>query len=170
MIEATTVKLSGDLLAIEYEGNSWKGSSGRVDVKIVFGELNKLIASGACIVESSDVITGNNLGFEISGASKATLEIEADKLDTEVSGASAIRLMGSVSEQLVNVSGASSYRAGDLISKEADIDGSGASNATIHVSGKLKADLSGASSAYYYGDPKIVDVNSSGASSVKKRN
>jgi hypothetical protein len=54
-----------------------------------------------------------------------------------------------------------------LKAENANVDGSGASNASVNVIGDLKADLSGASKVTYTGNPRNLEKSTSGASSVK---
>ena len=46
---------------------------------------------------------------------------------------------------------------------------SGASNGTINASGTLDANVSGASSLYYVGNPTLGDIDTSGASKVREK-
>ena len=45
---------------------------------------------------------------------------------------------------------------------------SGASDGTVNLTGTLDADVSGASKLRYYGNPTMGDIETSGASSIKK--
>jgi Putative auto-transporter adhesin, head GIN domain len=106
--------------------------------------------------------------LEVSGASKLSLtNLKNDSLRVDSSGASKIKVDGETKNLEVELSGASRLDAENLKSENADIDASGASNATIFVSTDLKADLSGASSVTYSGNPKNLVKKTSGASSVK---
>jgi hypothetical protein len=106
--------------------------------------------------------------LEVSGASKLSLtNLKNDSLRVDSSGASKIKVDGETKNLEVELSGASRLDAENLKTENADIDASGASNATIFVSNDLKADLSGASSVTYSGNPKNLVKKTSGASSVK---
>ncbi|MFY0689909.1 MAG: DUF2807 domain-containing protein [Cyclobacteriaceae bacterium] len=170
VIDGTTIKIERNRLVVEFERNSWKGSVDRTKVRITFDQLEELIVGGACELESDDKLVSSNLSLGVNGASKVNLEVQSQELVAEISGASSIRISGRVENQSIEISGASSYRASELDSNQAIIKGSGASNATISVKEALRADLSGATSVYYYGNPNVMDANTSGASSVKRRN
>ncbi len=108
--------------------------------------------------------------LEVSGASKLSLvNLKNDSLRVDSSGASKIKVDGETKNLSVELSGASRLDAENLKTENADIDASGASNANVFVSDGLKADLSGASSVVYSGNPKSVDKKTSGASSVKNK-
>ena len=51
----------------------------------------------------------------------------------------------------------------------ASVNVSGASYATIEVSGTMDADLSGASRLIYSGNPEVRSIDVSGASTLSKR-
>lgn len=106
--------------------------------------------------------------LEVSGASKLSLtNLKNDSLKVDASGASKIKIDGETRNLEVELSGASRLDAENLKSENANVDGSGASNASINVSGDLKADLSGASKVTYTGNPKNLEKSTSGASSVR---
>jgi hypothetical protein len=106
--------------------------------------------------------------LDISGVSKVSLtNLKNDSLKVDASGASKIKIDGETGNLEVELSGASRLDAENLKAENVDVDGSGASNASVNVSGDLKADLSGASKVTYTGNPKNLEKSTSGASSVK---
>ena len=109
-------------------------------------------------------------GLEVSGASSGNVSnVKADSLELKASGASKIKIDGTAKELEGDASGASTIDAESLNVEDADIDASGASNATVSASNDLKVDASGASKISYTGEPKNIKQNSSGASSVMKK-
>lgn len=106
--------------------------------------------------------------LEVSGVSKVTLtNLKNESLKVDASGASKIKVDGETKNLEVELSGASRLEAENLKAENVSVDGSGASNASVYVSGDLKADLSGASKVIYSGNPKNLEKSTSGASSVK---
>jgi hypothetical protein len=87
-----------------------------------------------------------------------------------LSGASDAEIV-SGSVQLLNaeVSGASNLKAFGLIAHEGVLDASGASSVQVFVDKSIKAHATGASDVYYKGKPEKVEVKSSGASSIKRK-
>ena len=57
-------------------------------------------------------------------------------------------------------------RVEDFVVEDADVEVSGASRATVYVTGRLDVDASGASRVDYLGDPILGRIDTSGASSV----
>ncbi len=171
VIERTTVKIEGRELIVKFENDRWKwsGSRDKVQVNITFTELERLDVSGACQLNVMDKITAEDFDLDVSGASDADIELDSRFLKVDISGASTVNLSGESEEQEIDISGASSFKARDFQTERTYVDASGASNATVYVKERLRADANGASSIYYYGDPEYVDAESSGAGSVRRR-
>ena len=104
------------------------------------------------------------------GAAHVTLNgLKNSSLAVDSSGASKIRIAGETAKFTAETSGASKVNADDLRAVDASIDGSGASNVDINVSGELNVDLSGASNVNYSGTPTAVHKKTSGAGSVSQK-
>ena len=124
--------------------------------------------SGASNLSLVDLKAGNT-SFDVSGASRVTGSIEITDGDIDVSGASTIELEGKGTNVRLEVSGASTARLDHFPVEIADTRVSGASNATIEVSGRLDIDISGASRLYYNGGAVLGSVQVSGASTLSRR-
>jgi len=107
--------------------------------------------------------------FDVSGASRATGDITMADGDFSVSGASTVELEGRADDIRLEVSGASTARLADFPMKSADVRVSGASNATVDVSDRLDIDISGASRLVYDGDAELGSVQVSGGSTLSRR-
>jgi hypothetical protein len=106
--------------------------------------------------------------LDVSGASKINLsELKNESLHVDASGASKIKVEGQTGDLEIKMSGASRLEAENLKSVNVEVDSSGASSASVFVSGDLKADLSGASSVTYSGNPQNMEKKTSGASSIR---
>lgn len=150
--------------------------------------LKEIEASGACDVTGEGLFKGSDMRLKASGASDIRLDVEAARLDIEASGASDmvvstqsttvnidcsgasdVRLKGSTQEFTAEASGASDVHAQELQTKNASVRASGAGSCYVAVSESIKAQASGGSSVYYYGEPERVAVSSSGGGSIKKK-
>jgi len=107
--------------------------------------------------------------FEISGATKVTGTLEARDTEFRVSEASKVELEGSANKMTLNASGASKLKLASFPLDEANVTLSGASEATIRVSGRLDVILTGASKLYYKGDPMIGDIMVSDTSAIERK-
>ena len=124
--------------------------------------------SGASSLELVEISAGD-VEFDVSGASKATGDITASNAEFDVSGASTVQLEGSASDIVADVSGASRMKLAGFTVNNADVSLSGASNGTVNLSGKLDANLSGASKLEYIGEPTMGAINTSGASTLSRK-
>ena len=135
-----------------------------------FSSTEKLdvTASGASSVELVEIIAADT-AFDVSGASEVTGDIIVKDLELEVSGASTVQLKGSADSIAADGSGASHLKLADLKVGNANIILSGASDGTVNLDGKLDAELSGASTLEYIGEPTLGITDISGASKLKRK-
>ncbi len=134
---------AGDI-EVELSGASnakWQGSA----------RVAQLHASGASTLDLAD--------FAVTG----------DNLTVEANGASTVRLGGSARAAVLKASGASQLKLADLALDAAEVELSGASNASIQVKERLNYDVNSASHLDYRGEPTIHQAETSGASSVSHR-
>ena len=139
-------------------------------VYITVPDLRTIELSGAVNLHSQNKLTFTELGIEISGATEANLELAVQKLDISSSGGSEMRFTGMANKVNMDVSGAVNIHAYDLLAEYVSLSISGAGDAEINVTKELLAEISGAASVRYKGDPQKVDSNVSGAGSIKKAN
>lgn len=188
LLDRLRVEQDGDTLRIGFERGLDFGTATR-RATIVLPEMRALSLSGASDANLSgfasddpldlrlsgassialDQVTSGAIDLEASGASRVTGRLRAADVRFEASGASRIELEGSGEEAELEASGASRLRLDDFTLRAATVRLSGASNAGVNVSRTLSAELSGASTLEYSGDPSIRDVETSGASQIRRR-
>ena len=136
---------------------------------VTIPELSGLTVSGASRGTVSDFSSAEGLNITVSGASMVTADITAGDIGFDVSGASIVQLEGSADDMVTVVSGASTFDLGDFAVTNANVKISGASTGTIKLDGRLDANVSGASTLLYIGDPMMGTINVSGASTLRER-
>lgn len=107
------------------------------------------------------------LDVKLTGASRATFDVDADRTNIDLSGASDLDLKGASGRLSGDLSGASRLEAFDYPVDEAELDLSGASTARVRVSKRLDVTASGASSVRYRGAPELKS-RLSGSSTVRQ--
>jgi hypothetical protein len=128
-----------------------------------------LNVSGASQASLESMVV-NKLTMDISGASRANGGVNASgKTSLHASGASTIEINGKGIDADIKSSGASTVNLTNYSVRDAHVNVSGASNATVDASGTLSGDVSGASHLYYTGAPTLGTIHTSGASSVNKK-
>ena len=136
---------------------------------VTIPQLRGLAVSGASGGSVSEFSSTEGLNITVSGASRVTGDITAGNAEFEVSGASTVRLEGSADNMTARVSGASLFSLDDFTVNNAQANISGASTGTINLDGRLDANVSGASTLLYIGDPVMGTINVSGASTLGKK-
>ena len=169
---------------------SWrKWGNYKTKAYVSIQDINALTASGASTVHLVNTIESPKMRIKLSGASdfkgniKAGVlmyqltgasdykgEVTANSIDIDGSGASSIELIGKVDDLAIEVSGASTAKLYNLTAKGAILRASGASNIGVTVTEILRANSSGASDINYKGNPTVKEFNTSGASSIRRRN
>jgi hypothetical protein len=169
---------------------SWrKWGNYKTKAYVSIKDIDALTASGASTVHLVNTIESPKMRIKLSGASdfkgniKAGVlmyqltgasdykgEVSANSIDIDGSGASSIELIGNVDDLAIEVSGASDAKLYNLTAKGAILRASGASNIGVTVTEILRANSSGASDINYKGNPNVKESNTSGASSIRRRN
>jgi hypothetical protein len=169
---------------------SWrKWGNYKTKAYVSIKDIDALTASGASTVHLVNTIESPKMRIKLSGASdfkgniKAGVlmyqltgasdykgEVIANSIDIDGSGASSIELIGKVDDLAIEVSGASDAKLYNLTAKGAILRASGASNIGVTVTEILRASSSGASDINYKGNPNVKESNTSGASSIRRRN
>jgi hypothetical protein len=143
--------------------------SATLRASVTMPQLRELTASGASHGTVSGFSSTEDLDIKISGASRVTGNITAGNVQFGISGMSTVQLGGSANDIDANVSGASHLGLDDFVVSNADVNFSGASSGTVNLNGRLDANLSGASTLWYIGEPTMGDISTSGASTISKK-
>lgn len=190
LIEHLNVDVSGQTLRIGLRSGlhffSLGHSDGNVKVTVTMPRLRKLTASGACNGVARGFKSTDDFDLELSGASRAEIDIEAGKTTATVSGAGRIsgalkaqstsltlsgasrcELTGTGGDTRLSVSGAGQADLSGFRIQNADLELSGASRAKINMDGTLNASLSGASQLEYTGNVTLGRTSSTGASKLR---
>jgi|GEM_PF-351905 len=141
------------------------------------GTVNNIQAAGTMTLNVSGAsnmeiknITAAEFRTEVTGASVLTGDISVSgNARFEVNGASRIELSGAVTDVTANISGASRAELYGFVSRNADLEVSGASNAYVNLNGRLDANVSGASNLTWTGNPTMGDISTSGASNLRRK-
>lgn len=160
------VRVEGDTLRIHLKSNLVV-AAGPMEAKVSMPSLSGLDLSGATQTNITGFKSGDNLDTNVSGASQLAGDIEAGNTRFQISGASRVTLQGKGQALNLEASGASQANLGAFRVGDADVQVSGASKATVNASGKLNVDASGGSQVRYTGSPTLGAVKSSGSSSVQ---
>jgi hypothetical protein len=162
-------EVSNGVLNIYSNNQNWNGSNKKMKAYVSFKKLEKLQASGASDVQVAGAIEGSTLEMNFSGASDFKGAVKVTELKIVLSGASDAKISGDAMNVNISSSGASDVSGYDLNTETCTVRASGASDVHIKVNKELNAHASGASSIFYKGAAVIKKMESTGASSVSKK-
>ena len=131
-----------------YNENSFS-TKHKLRVRISLSSLEGISTSGA-----SDIVASN---------------VKSEEFDINASGAGNMQVSGETKTLKVDISGAGQIDAKDLRAQKVTITSSGAAQADVYASEELRANVSGAGNVTYYGNPKTVSEDTSGAGSISKK-
>ena len=134
-LNAYEFEIKGGVLEIELRKNLPASSE---PLLIYFVNLNQLELNGTAAIstEKGSEIKGETFEIECNGAAKVNLNIAVKKLVIESSGVSKITLEGTADTAMVELTGASKFFASNLLTKQANLEASGASQFEIFPKGK----------------------------------
>lgn len=159
--------LHGDVLKISSKKNLC--SSGEMVLNIGIKQLRKLEASGAVDVSADGKLNVKDINFDLSGASKINLNLNASNVHTEGSGSTEIHLSGQATSHTINLTGSGKLYAFDFVVGDCNLETTGASECEINVLHQLSINTTGSADIKYKGTPSISEKRV-GASTVTKVN
>jgi hypothetical protein len=157
------VNVRNGMLTLGYSGSS---RNAKATVTIVTPTIERIKLSGASNLTSSTPFEAPSMKFDLSGASSATMTVNAAAIETSLSGASNLRLNGQTERHKASVSGASTLRAQQLLTQVTEVKASGASSARVNATQMLNANASGSSKVEYTEAPAHLEMKSTGVGSV----
>jgi hypothetical protein len=174
IMDHVQISMDGQALKIELRTDPRRStilSLGPVTLRasVTMPQLRCLTVSGASRGEISGFSSTDNVSIKLSGASRVTGDITAGNAEFDIDGASTIQLEGSANDIVASVDGASHLNLDDFTVNNADVSLSGASSGTINLSGRLDADLSGASTLRYIGEPTMGTINVADSSELSEK-
>lgn len=162
-------KVNGAVLEIGLKEGE---SNNEEPILICFQELQgvKVNGVGAIEMEEGSKISSNTFTLLCNGASKTALTLDVKDLKVTASGATKLTLNGNADKVSLDLQGASKYYGAGLIAKQAMVKSSGASYFNVNASDNLAIEASGASKGIYGGSPTMRNINVSGNSDIVDAN
>lgn len=154
------------ILSISTDGNIPDDQN--ITILITVKSLNSLENSGIAEIKSENKLICDQLKIVSQGVGNINLEVEAKEIQSTLSGAGHLTLKGSTQVLNTTISGAGGLKASDLEANKVTAVVSGAGDAKVNAIQSLNADVSGAGSIIYKGNPVDRVVNISGVGSVRE--
>ncbi len=165
-------EVEGGVLKIWYE---WKdgrniliSTNKGLKAYVSYKSLKALSASGGSDILVDGTVQATDLDLNISGGSDFKGAVNVSGLKVQASGGSDVDISGKAAAVNITVSGGSDLSGFGLQTENAKIQASGGSDVELQVAKEITASASGGSDVRYKGGASVTNVQSSGASSVKK--
>jgi len=162
------VKREGNSLVIRLKKFTSVRGNATLNAYIITKDISNFDISGASKITLENLWDTADGRIELSGASNFTGEVVVDRLNLDMGGASSLDIYGKVASLDAELSGSSDIRDFDLAVENAKLEMSGASEANLSISESIDIRASGASSLKFKGDAKITYKRLSGASEIVK--
>jgi len=162
-------EVNGTTLKIHMRNRNFRGRNS-VKVYVTFTRLEKLSASSAANLFSTDPIKSDRLEISVSSAGSVEAKLESESVSVSTSSAGKTVLEGKTKSLEIEASSAGDIDAYNLESENVNVSVSSAGSAKISVSKELEAHASSGGSIRYRGNPLKTNTDSSSGGSVKKTN
>ena len=141
--------------------NMGKGS-GRMWIQIP--QLRSVTAEDASSIKTQGTLTCEDLKLLAEGASRMSMNVNAEAVTASANGASKIELSGNTNRLDVSANGASKVYTEKMSANIVEAEVSGASKVKVNATDSLKADASSMGKIRYKGTPFVQKTISSGGS------
>ncbi len=152
------------VLYIEVSNNRYTKAKMTISVP----SLTALYTAGACKIDGDSPLVTDSLLLDLSGATKADLNLQVKSLTVDSKGASELELNGQAETADIRLSGAGKIDAENFVVQDMHISCMGASQAELNVQRSLWAQAAGASKITYEGNPAVKQSMAVGGSVIKR--
>lgn len=141
----------------------------RKRVYVTMKDIRSLSTSSAGDLLGESPVKTDKIDLSASSAGDIKLEIYAKEIEIDISSSGDMSLTGEADVLDATLSSAGDLNAYGLLVKEAELSVSSAGDADINVSERLVARASSAGDINYKGNPKYIDVHSSSAGGIHRK-
>ncbi len=160
--------VEGDRLVVRVRDEVNLGFPHRIFVEVSSPRLEALTASGASTARFGATAC-DRFELEASGASTVSVTgLDSTLVKANASGSSTVRATGTSKQLDADASGSSSMLIRELSSTNATVRADGASVLQFTATGTASGHASGASTIEIFGHPASAQIDSSGASTVRR--
>jgi len=172
--DANSLEVFGDNInKVKYEINDGilkldvKTLNEKAYIRLGFENINSIKISDVVKI-NCEQLNADSLLIQIDGAAKMELKnIETRVLYTNIEAAAELVISGKSDFHKLSISGAGDVNASDLVTKETNVNISGAGKAQVNTTEKITGDISGAAKLEFLGDPQVNDIKVSGVAVFK---
>lgn len=165
------VEVKGDTLVLKRKKSNWGWNKRRLQYGIT---VSAPVISGVEASSGADVMgrgmSGEFISIDVSSGADVTVTgVDGGTVSIETSSGSDASVSGTCNMVRADSSSGSDIEARDLICLNGDAEASSGSDISIHVTGRLQADVSSGADVDVYGSPTDVTTDKSSGGSVSIR-
>jgi hypothetical protein len=166
MLQFIKTEVNDAILTISTEGNMKDDQN--ITVFITVKSLNSLENSGVAEIKSGNKLTCETISITSQGVGDINLMLDAKEIKTNISGTGDVTLTGTTQSLDAKISGTGNLKASNLEADKVTANVSGTGDAKVYATQSLNANVSGAGSIIYKGNPVDRTVDISGVGSVRE--
>lgn len=163
------VKMEGQTLRIGLKNYTNIKGSATLDAFIVTNRITNFDVSGASKLSLESELIASEADIKLSGASEFKGALDLDRLELEAGGASHLNIFGNTAMLNASLSGASTLEDYDFTIGKLNLRMAGASDTYLSVDQSIDIEASGASKLSYKGNAEVREKRLSGASEIIKK-
>ena len=137
--------------------------------RVLCPDIDTLEASGNSRVNMENFDLSHKISLSLSGASSLRGSLKTPSMEIALSGGSRIALRGKGETLRLTASGASKAELDRFPVSEVGVFLSGDSSATLHATGSIEGNITGASVLSYGNQPRRIEVEKSGGARIEKK-
>ena len=161
-------EVSGSYLKVHMRDGNHRNVNAKVYVTYV--SVQKLYASSAGSIYSSETLKGSDMEVNASSAGTIEVLVDASRLEASASSAGDVEIKGKARTVILDASSAGEVDAYDLEADDAEVEASSAGAVKLSVKQGIDARASSGGSIRYRGNPDKSNTTSSSGGTVKKSN
>lgn len=162
------VEVEDHVLKIYTQKNTSIRKSKRVQITVPFEKISEVSLAGSGDIQTKNNIKSDTFKAKLSGSGNFNLGVDSNDFDLSLSGSGNVRLKGTADNFSTKLSGSGDIDAGDLKSKNVQVNVSGSGNSRVNCNESLTARVSGSGNIKYGGNPEKRDVKVSGSGNISK--
>jgi hypothetical protein len=166
MLPLIKTEVNDAILTISTDGNIKDEQN--ITVFITVKSLNSLENSGIAEIKSENKLICENISITSQGVGDIDLMLDAKQIKTKISGTGDITLIGTTQSLDATLSGTGDLKASNLEATKVTANVSGTGDAKVYATQSLAANVSGAGSIIYKGNPTDRTVDITGVGSVRE--
>jgi len=138
----------------------------KILVYVTVKDINSIMVTGSGDVAFTEGIHADRLTLHVSGSGDVNGMLEVKDLEAGISGSGDVKLSGHADNSQIRISGSGDYSARGLHTSNTSVHISGSGDASVYVTDKLDASVSGSGDISYSGSPKSVLKSKSGSGDI----